>query len=37
MDMAVVFMIIDAQDVLTMQIFAFPALVGSPYFFDNSS
>ena len=35
--MAKIFMIIDTQAMLTMRVFAFPALTGSPYFLNNPS
>jgi hypothetical protein len=37
MNMAIILMIIDAQNLLTMQIPAFPTPAGSPYFFDSCS
>ena len=37
MHMAMIFMIIDTQDMFTVQVLAFPALAGSLYLFDNPS
>jgi hypothetical protein len=37
MHMAMILMIIDTQDMFTVQVLAFPALAGSLYFFDNPS
>ena len=37
MHMAMIFMIIDAQYMLAMRVFAFPALIGSLYLFNNPS
>jgi hypothetical protein len=37
MHMAMLFMVVDTQDMLAMRVFTFPAFTGSPYFFDKFS
>jgi hypothetical protein len=37
MHITVVLVIINAQNVLAVRVFTFPALAGSPYFFDKFS